>query len=61
MTSATELPRPDLAAGRDTDPGEVCGFDEDGAPCGASLDDGEGYDGYCGPHADRLEALGHWG
>ena len=39
---------------------DVCGdpFDES---CRASLDDGEGFDGYCGNCADRLEAQGHWG
>lgn len=28
---------------------------EDCTTCGASLDDGEGYDGLCGPCADRRE------
>lgn len=28
--------------------------------CGASLDDGEGYDGLCGNCADRAEAAGRW-
>jgi hypothetical protein len=29
--------------------------------CGESLDGGEGFDGYCGTHADRAEADGEWG
>ncbi|WP_430787033.1 hypothetical protein [Actinoplanes sp. G11-F43] len=61
MSSVTEPPRPAHAADLDADPGDVCGFAEDGTVCGARLDDGEGYDGYCGPHADQLEARGHWG
>lgn len=28
--------------------------------CDGRLDDGEGYDGYCGNCADQLEAAGHW-
>jgi hypothetical protein len=28
--------------------------------CGESLDGGEGFDGYCGTHADRAEAEGEW-
>ena len=28
--------------------------------CNERNDDGEGYDGYCGNCADRLEAQGHW-
>lgn len=28
--------------------------------CGASLADGEGYDGYCGNCADRLERAKRW-
>jgi hypothetical protein len=40
----------------DEDGPEVCRAED----CGASLDDGEGYDGYCGTCADRLEAQGHW-
>lgn len=28
--------------------------------CGASTDDGEGYDGLCGNCADRAEAAGRW-
>ena len=28
--------------------------------CDERNDDGEGYDGYCGNCADRLEAEGHW-
>ena len=30
------------------------------ADCGEPLDDGEGYDGYCGNCADKLEAAGRW-
>jgi hypothetical protein len=48
------------SASADTDSDDVCRFEEDGVRCAASLDDGEGYDGYCGPHADRLEEAGHW-
>lgn len=56
MTSGTDAPRP--TAGSDpNDLDDVCCFEEDGVPCRASLDDNEGY---CGPHADRLEAAGHW-
>lgn len=29
--------------------------------CEERSDDGEGYDGYCGNCADRLEKAGHWG
>ena len=29
--------------------------------CDERSDDGEGYDGYCGNCADRLEKAGHWG
>ncbi len=37
---------------------ESCSFVErDGSLCGNSLLDGEGYDGYCGPHADMAEEL----
>lgn len=39
------------AAGDDDD---TCAEDD----CDASLDDGEGYDGYCGNHADQREAAG---
>lgn len=60
MSSGTDAPRPAAAAEPDADPDEVCCFEEDGVRCGAPLDDGEGYDGYCGPHADQLEAAGHW-
>jgi hypothetical protein len=28
--------------------------------CGAPLDDGEGYDGLCGTHADVAETAGAW-
>jgi hypothetical protein len=28
--------------------------------CDERSDDGEGYDGYCGNCADRLENKGHW-
>jgi hypothetical protein len=58
MTSATDAPTP----GEPTvpEPGDTCRFEEDGVRCTADLDDGEGYDGYCGSHADRLEAAGHW-
>lgn len=31
---------------------------ESGELCGASLEDGEGYDGECGPHADASARLG---
>ena len=30
------------------------------ANCDEPLDDGEGFDGYCGNHADILESQGHW-
>lgn len=36
-------------------------FDDDMCACGASLDDGEGYDGLCGSCADAAEAEGHRG
>lgn len=40
----------------------ICpGEDENGDPCGERNDNGEGYDGYCGNCADRLEREGHWG
>lgn len=29
--------------------------------CDNSLLDNEGYDGYCGTHADQFEAEGRWG
>lgn len=29
--------------------------------CDEPLDGGEGYDGYCGNHADILESQGYWG
>ena len=35
-------------------------YDDDICPCGASLDDGQGFDGYCGNCADRLESEGFW-
>jgi hypothetical protein len=39
----------------------ICvGEDENGDPCGERNDDGEGYGGYCGNCADRLESEGHW-
>ena len=57
MSSATDARPPDPV---DTDPDDLCRFEENGVRCAAALDDGEGYDGYCGPHADRLEAAGHW-
>lgn len=28
--------------------------------CDEPLDDGEGFDGYCGNHADVLESQGYW-
>lgn len=28
--------------------------------CGELTDDGEGYDGFCGNCADRLESEGYW-
>lgn len=31
-----------------------------GAVCGRSLDDGEGFDGRCGDHADEAEARGDY-
>ena len=30
------------------------------ANCDEPLDDGEGFDGYCGHHADVLESHGYW-
>lgn len=48
------------AGGHDEDDDDVCS-DPHEEGCRASLDDGEGFDGYCGNCADRLEAQGHWG
>lgn len=47
------------AKGRDEDDEDVCS-DPHEEGCRASLDDGEGFDGYCGNCADRLEDQGHW-
>lgn len=32
----------------------------DGSVCGVSLEDGEGFDGKCGSHADEAEARGDY-
>ena len=40
----------------DEDEEEICR--EEG--CENSLDDGEGYDGLCGEHADEAEERGEW-
>jgi hypothetical protein len=45
--------------GHDEDDDDICS-DPHEEGCRASLDDGEGFDGYCGNCADRLEAQGHW-
>jgi hypothetical protein len=34
--------------------------DDPPCECGESLDDGEGYDGYCGTCADIKEREGYW-
>jgi hypothetical protein len=47
------------ARGHDEDDEDVCS-DPHEEGCRASLDDGEGFDGYCGNCADRLEDQGHW-
>lgn len=41
--------------------GKCCLCEEcDCSHCGASLDDGEGFDGYCGNCADILESGNYW-
>lgn len=41
----------------DDDDDNIC----DAKGCTNKLDDGEGYDGYCGEHADKREREGHYG
>jgi hypothetical protein len=45
-----------IAPAEPEDDTETCSTDG----CGASPNDGEGYDGYCGTCADRLETAGLW-
>lgn len=51
-----QTPVADVEVEEEDDDEEEDDYDEDICSCGASLDDGEGYDGMCGNCTDRAEA-----
>ncbi|MHD0294521.1 hypothetical protein [Rhodococcus qingshengii] len=53
MPNSVQPPTPSDSELADYDP-DTC----DAPDCENSLDDGEGYDGYCGAHADQRETSG---
>lgn len=57
-------PRTTTLPSSEWDPDPDDDWDEDVCDepeCSNRLDDGEGYDGYCGTHADIYEQEGRWG